>query len=177
MKRQYKGSINLKGPEKKAKSTSKQRCEEWILFILFIYLCLHWGFVAERGLSLVVASGGYSSLWCVSFPLLWLLLLQSMGSRHMGFRSCGSRALERRLRSCGSRAQLLRGMWDLPGPGLEPVSPALAGRFSTTAPPGKPQGRLSYEIKEYRHLKQERDPINGQHLAVFIQPNLSDLLT
>ena len=44
----------------------------------------------------------------------------------------------RRLSSCGSRAQLLRGMWDLPRPGLEPVSPALTGRFSTTAPPGKP---------------------------------------
>ena len=44
----------------------------------------------------------------------------------------------RRLSSCGSRAYLLRGMWDLPRPGLEPVSPALAGRFSTTAPPGKP---------------------------------------
>ena len=44
----------------------------------------------------------------------------------------------RRLSSCGSRAQLLRGMWDLPRPGLEPVSPALAGRLSTTAPPGKP---------------------------------------
>ena len=44
----------------------------------------------------------------------------------------------RRLSSCGSRAQLLRGMWDLPRPGLEPVSPALAGGFSTTAPPGKP---------------------------------------
>ena len=29
-------------------------------------------------------------------------------------------------------------MWDLPRPGLEPASPALAGRFSTTAPPGKP---------------------------------------
>ena len=43
-----------------------------------------------------------------------------------------------RLSSCGSRAQLLRGMWDLPRPGLEPVSPELAGRFSTTAPPGKP---------------------------------------
>ena len=42
----------------------------------------------------------------------------------------------RRLSSCGSRAQSLRGMWDLPRPGLEPVSPALAGRFSTTAPPG-----------------------------------------
>ena len=43
-----------------------------------------------------------------------------------------------RLSNCGLRAQLLCGMWDLPGPGLEPVSPALAGRFSTTAPPGKP---------------------------------------
>ena len=44
----------------------------------------------------------------------------------------------RRLSNCGSRAQLLRGMWDLPRPGLEPMSPALAGRFLTTAPPGKP---------------------------------------
>ena len=28
-------------------------------------------------------------------------------------------------------------MWDLPRPGLEPESPALAGGFLTTAPPGK----------------------------------------
>ena len=28
-------------------------------------------------------------------------------------------------------------MWDLPGPGLEPASPALAGGFLTTVPPGK----------------------------------------
>ena len=28
-----------------------------------------------------------------------------------------------RLSSCGSQDQLLRGMWDLPRPGLEPVSP------------------------------------------------------
>ena len=50
----------------------------------------------------------------------------------------GHRLQTRRLSSCSSRAQLLRGMWDLPRPGLEPVPPALAGRFSTTAPPGKP---------------------------------------
>ena len=43
-----------------------------------------------------------------------------------------------RLSNCGSWAQLLRGMWDPPRPGLEPVSPALTGRFSTTVPPGKP---------------------------------------
>ena len=48
------------------------------------------------------------------------------------------RLQKRRLSSCGSWAQSLRGMWDLPRPGLEPVSPALAGRFSTTVPPGKP---------------------------------------
>ena len=35
-------------------------------------------------------------------------------------------------------------MWDLPRPGLEPVSPALAGRFSTTAPPGKPHWPTFY---------------------------------
>ena len=40
--------------------------------------------------------------------------------------------------SCGARALLLCGMWDLPRPGLEPMSPALAGRCLTTAPPGKP---------------------------------------
>ena len=44
----------------------------------------------------------------------------------------------RRLSSCGSRAQLLCSMWDLPRPGLEPVCPALADRFSTTGPPRKP---------------------------------------
>ena len=49
-----------------------------------------------------------------------------------------------RLSNCGSQAQLLRGMWDLPRPGLKPVSPALAGRFSTTAPPGKPVDHLFY---------------------------------
>ena len=45
--------------------------------------------------------------------------------------SRGSLALECKLSSCGARALLLRGMWDLPGPGLEPVSPALAGGFLT----------------------------------------------
>ena len=34
---------------------------------------------------------------------------------------------------------LLSGVWDLPRPRLEPVSPALADRFSTTGPPGTSQ--------------------------------------
>ena len=44
----------------------------------------------------------------------------------------------RRLSNCGSPAQTLRSMWDPPRPGLEPASPAPAGRLSTIAPPGKP---------------------------------------
>ena len=47
-------------------------------------------------------------------------------------------------------------MWDLPRPGLEPMSPALAGRFSTTAPPGKPldlsKQKEKDEIYTYRQL-------------------------
>ena len=116
------------------------------LFNLFIYFWLCWVFVAACRLPLVAASGGYSSLRCTGFSLRWLLLLRSMGSRHAssvvvahGLNSCGTWALERRLSSCDARAQLLSGMWDPPGPGLEPVSPALAGGFLTTAPPGKPR--------------------------------------
>ena len=57
----------------------------------------------------------------------------------------------RRLSNCGSRAQPLRGTWDLPRPGPEPVSPALAGRFSTTAPPGKPPYICFKTLKESSH--------------------------
>ena len=62
-----------------------------------------------------------------------------------GLQSTGSavvahRLQTRRLSNCGSRAQLLRGMWDPPGPGLKPMSPALAGGFPTTAPTGKSLG-------------------------------------
>ena len=58
------------------------------------------------------------------------------------------------------RTQLLRGMWDPPRPGLELVSPALAGRFSTTAPPGKPSVLLFIVI--------------FLHICLFILPNYYD---
>ena len=34
-----------------------------------------------------------------------------------------------RLSSCGTRASLCRGLWDLPGHGIKPMSYALAGSF------------------------------------------------
>ena len=36
-------------------------------------------------------------------------------------------------------------MWDLPGPGLKPMYPALAGGFFTTVPPGKPLPYVFYQ--------------------------------
>ena len=109
------------------------------LFILFYYL-----FLAALGLrccARAFSSCGEQGLLFIAVPgfsLWWLLLLRSTGSRRVGFSSCGSQALGHRLSNCGKRAYLLCGMWDLPGPGLKPVSPALAGGFLTTVPPGKP---------------------------------------
>ena len=36
-----------------------------------------------------------------------------------------------------AQAWLSHGTWDLPRPVTKPVSPALAGKFLTTGPPGK----------------------------------------
>ena len=55
------------------------------------------------GLSLVAASGGYSSLQCTGFPLQWLLVFRSTGSRHTGLSSCSMRAQQ--LWLVGSRVQ------------------------------------------------------------------------
>ena len=99
------------------------------VFYLFIYL-----FMAVLGLRFCVRAFSSCSkqgplFIAVRGPLTIVALLFSVEHRLQ----------TRRLSNCGSRAQLLRSMWDLPRPGLEPVSPALAGRFSTTAPPGKPR--------------------------------------
>ena len=71
----------------------KNCCWVWLFFFLinlFIYFWLRWVFVAVRGLSLVVVSGGYSSLRCTGFSSRWLLLLRNRGCRHAGFSSCGT---------------------------------------------------------------------------------------
>ena len=51
--------------------------------------------------------------------------------------SCSPHALECGHSSCGAWAWLPCSMWDLPGQGIEPVSPALAVRFLTTGSSGK----------------------------------------
>ena len=76
------------------------------------------------GFSLVVTSRSYFLAAVLGLLIAVLLLLQSMGSRACGLSSCGTRL------SCPS-------MWDLPRPGIEPLTLALASGIFTTGPPGK----------------------------------------
>ena len=95
-------------------------------FFTFIHLFLAARVFVVTGLSLVVVSGGTLQWLLAGFLSQWLLVLRSTGSRPVGFASCGP------------QAYLLRGRCNTPRPGIEPVSPALAGRLSTPGPPGKP---------------------------------------
>ena len=73
---------------------------------------------------------------------LYAQALSAGGARasHCGGFSCEAWALGcEGLSSCDARAYLPRGVGDLPGPRMEPVSAALAGRFLTSGPPGKSQ--------------------------------------
>ena len=76
-----------------------------------------------RGLSLVAVSGGHSSSRCAGLSLSRPLLLRSTGSRHAGS------VVVAQGPSCSAACGIF------PDQGS---NPALAGRFSTTAPPGKP---------------------------------------
>ena len=125
----------------------------------FIYFWLHWVSISLHGLSLVVASGGCSSLLCVGFSLQWLVLWRSTGSRSMGFSnwahrlgSCNSQALGRGLRNWDAQDYLLYSMWDRPVPGIEPTYPALAGGFLSTVPPGKSHQVFIWTSKWSRKL-------------------------
>ena len=104
-------------------------------FFFFFFKGLHFIYLFLAVLGLRFCARAFSSYgkWGPLFIAVRgpLIIAASLVAEH--------RLQTLRLSNYGSRAQLLRGMWDLPRPGLEPVSPALAGRFSTTAPPGKPQ--------------------------------------
>ena len=115
-------------------------------FYLFVYL-----FLAVLGLRFCARAFSSCGKWGTLFIAVRgpLTIAASLVAEHR---------LQTRS-SCGSRAQLLRGMWDPPRPGLEPMSPVLAGRFSTTAPPGKPFTMVLIWISLM---------INDDHLYMFL---------
>ena len=111
----------------------------WIFFtksystFFLAALVLHWFslIAASRGFFLVVVHGLIVAVASLvvehGLQAHWLQQLQQMGSV----------VAANGLSSCGAWAQLLNGMWDLPGPEIKPESPALAGGFPCPVSPGK----------------------------------------
>ena len=106
-----------------------------------------WVFIPVGHFFLVVGSGGLLSsclvlasltagasrvverrLWGVWASGVTIPVLQSTGSVVVAHRLC----------TYGRWLLVAVLLWDLPGPGIEPVSPTPAGRFFTTEPRGKP---------------------------------------
>ena len=123
---------------------SSSSFKKYVLFLAVLGVCCC-PFCVCR-LSLVAVSGVGATLHCGvrascygGFSCCGVQSLGTQSSVVAGHRlsSCGSWALHLRLSSCGSQAELLCGMWNLPGPVIQPVSPALAGGLPSTEPPGK----------------------------------------
>ena len=100
----------------------------WPFFKIYFLLCVYFDCAGSSLLSM-----GFLWLWrvglcpscgCGGFSVHWLLLLQLMG-------------LGRGLGRYGTQAWLPFDMWNPPGSGIEPMSPALAAGFLTTGPPRK----------------------------------------
>ena len=91
---------------------------------VYIRFWLHWIFFAVSRLSPAAA---HELLIMVNFLVvehkLWVTWASVVAT-------CG-------LSSCHAWASLLHSVWDLPGPGIELMFPALAGRFLTIGSPAK----------------------------------------
>ena len=108
-----------------------------LLFFLndFIYLFLFWaalGFPCCMGFSLV-ATGGAS------------LHGGAQASHCGGFSCCRARVLSAGSVLVAQGLSCSMACVIFPDPGIESVSPALAGRFLCTVPPGKPN--MDFEVK------------------------------
>ena len=92
------------------------------LFLFSLWLC--WVFVAVRAFLQLRPAGLPSGCSAWASPC-------------GGSSRCGAQSLGHLLSGCGAWASLLCGLWNLPRPAIEPMSPTLAGEFFTTEPPGK----------------------------------------
>ena len=129
----------------------------------FFFFRLWWVFVAMSALPYLQTRDSHrSGFFCCA----------AWAPAHWGFRSCSSRALEHRRRSWGARAQSFHGMWDPPGSGIEPTSPAFAGQLSTTEPPGKPQ-IFYYELAQWVKMslvRQSKTLLRSLTIQILMSP-------
>ena len=115
-----------------------------LVFLLIIFmllgcagsLLLHWLFSQQTGVTRhCTVQASCSGFSCCG--------AQAQGHQTSvvaarGLSSRGPQALEHRHSSYGQWAELLHGMWDLPGSGIQLEPPALVRGFLTTEPSEKP---------------------------------------
>ena len=97
----------------------------------WVEVTLRWGTQASY-------CGGFSC-WRAQAVGTWVSVVQHMGSVVAAHRFTCS--------------ELLRGMWNLPRPRIEPVSPALPGVFLSTVPSGKSR-KIIFKILWYFYIIQ-----------------------
>ena len=109
-----------------------------------MYLAVLGGLHCCSGFSLAVASRGCPPLVVCRLPSAVASLSEEQGLQGAWVsivwpwaHSFGSWTLVDKISHCGAWASSLHGTWDLPRPGIELLSPTLAGEFFTTEPPGK----------------------------------------
>ena len=110
----------------------------FFFFYTFVYLFpfAGLGLCCCAGFALVWA-GGAALSQSTGSPLCCVLLVRSTASvvEVLRLQRTGSIAVVH----SSSGLSCPRGLWDLPRPGIKPVSPTLAGGFFTIEPPGKPE--------------------------------------
>ena len=84
------------------------------------------------------------------FYLLFIWFLAMLGLQCCMIFSCCQAGSKGAQASVVGAYELSFSMWNLPGPGIKPISSALAGRFLTTGPPGKSRGALLLCCIPYR---------------------------
>ena len=106
--------------------------------------------------ALVLPCCAWTFSSCLKLGLLFSLDVQA--SHCSGFSCCGAQTLGAwapvvvacGLSSCGSWIYVVLWGWNLPGPGIEPVSPALQSGFLTTGLPAKP---LNWQFLSRSHIR------------------------
>ena len=125
-KKRVKGSIRgiseILSPCDKENNSARYTERRIEVFFFFFFFWLHGVFTAVLGLSLLRKVETTLQLWRTDCSLLCLLLLQSTDS--------GASVL-------WPTGLAPHSLWNLPKSGMEPRSPALAGRFLTAGPPRK----------------------------------------
>ena len=118
-------SLNICMEERLERNIAK--CQLWWHVFLSLILFYFWlpcvGFSLAPGEQGLFCSCGAWASHCSGWA-------QALGT-------FSSVAIARGLKVCGVWAQLFCGMWNLPRPGIEPVSSALQGGFLSTVSPGK----------------------------------------